>query len=104
MLKETEICTFNTETNESLLHLFWECTDSKKNWCVLVNVLKNYSLNMQYKSAPNIILDLTNPLNPDNIINQVILILKFYLYKCICLGENLSINGGMKYMQYRILK
>jgi hypothetical protein len=25
-LKETELCTFCTETKESLLHLFWECT------------------------------------------------------------------------------
>ena len=47
-LKETELCTFCTETNESLLHLFQECTYSKKkNWFSLVNVLKNCSLNMQ---------------------------------------------------------
>ena len=29
-LKETELCTFCTETKESLLHLFWECTYTKK--------------------------------------------------------------------------
>jgi hypothetical protein len=31
-LKETELCTFCTETKESLLHLFWECTYSKHFW------------------------------------------------------------------------
>ena len=28
-LKETKLCNFCTETKESLLHLFWECTYSK---------------------------------------------------------------------------
>ena len=52
---------------------------------------------MQYIYAPNIILGKVNPLDPDNTINQVILILKYYLYKCRCLGDKPSINGGLKY-------
>jgi hypothetical protein len=79
-LKETELCTFCTETKESLLHLFWECTYSKnKKWFSLVNVFKNCGFNMQYINAPNIILDIMGPLDPDNTKNQVILILKYYL-------------------------
>jgi len=55
-------------------------------------------------NAPNIILGITNPLDPDNTIsnNQVILILKYYLYKCRCLGDKPSINGGIKYLKYCI--
>ena len=52
---------------------------------------------MQYINAPNIILGIMNPLDPDNTKNQVILILKYYLYKCRCLGDKPSINGGLKY-------
>jgi hypothetical protein len=59
----TELCTFCTETKESLLHLFWECTYSKKKWFSLVNVFKNCGLNMQYINAPNIILGIMNPLD-----------------------------------------
>jgi len=33
---------------------------------------------MQYIDAPNIILGIANPLDPDNNNNQVILILKYY--------------------------
>ena len=29
-LKETELCTFCTETKESVLHLLWKCTYTKK--------------------------------------------------------------------------
>ena len=39
-------------------------------------------------------------LDPDNTNNQVILILKYYLYKCRCLGDKPSINGGIKYLKY----
>jgi hypothetical protein len=49
-----------------------------------------------------IILGITNPLYPDNTNNQVILILKYYLYKCRCLGDKPSINGGLKYLKYCI--
>ena len=101
-LKETELCTFCTETKESLLHLFWECTYSKHFWFSLVNVFENCGLNMQYINAPNIILGIMNPLDPDNTKNQVILILKYYLCKCRCLGDKPSINGGLKYLKYCI--
>ena len=88
-LKETELCTFCTETKESLLHLFWDF------WFSSVNVFENCGLNMQYINAPNIILGIMNPLDPDSTNNQVILILKYYLYICRCLGDKPSINGGL---------
>ena len=42
------------------------------------------------------------PLDPANTNNQVIYILKYYLYKCRCLGDKLSIHGGLKYLKYCI--
>ena len=51
-LKETKLCTFCTETKESLLHLFWECISSKNFWFSLVNVFKNVGLNTQYPLDP----------------------------------------------------
>jgi len=46
---------------------------------IKVNVLENCGLNMQYINAPNIVLGIANPSDPDNPNNQVILILKYYL-------------------------
>ena len=43
-----------------------------------------------------------NPLDPNNTKNQVILILKYYLYKCRCLGDKPSINAGLKYLKYSV--
>ena len=87
---------------ESLLHLFLECTYSKKKLvfiskCFLKIVVLTCSIYMHL-----IILGKMNPLDPDNTNNQVILILKFYLYKCRCLVDKPSINGGLKYLKYCI--
>ena len=56
--------------------------------------------NNKYINASNIILGIANSLRPDNTNNQVILILKLYLYECRCLGDKPSINGGIKYLNY----
>ena len=54
---------------------------------------------MQYLNAPNIILGIANPLDPHNTNNQVILILKYYLYQFRYLGDKPSINGGLQYLK-----
>jgi hypothetical protein len=69
----------------------------------LVNILESCGLNIQYINAPNVNLCKANPLDPDNTNNQVILILKYYLYKCRCLSDKPSINGGIKYLKYCII-
>ena len=74
-------------------------TYTKKNWFSLVNILESCDLNMHYINAPNIILGIANPLDPDNTNNQVILILKYYLYKCRCLGDKPSINGDINVLK-----
>ena len=71
------------------MHLFYPYT--KHCW---------FSLVIQYINAPNIILNIANPLDPDNTNNQVMLMLEYYLYKCRCLGDKSSINGGIKYLKY----
>ena len=60
-----------------------------------MNDFENCGLNMQYINAPTIILGIMKPLDPVNTNDQVILILKYYLYKCRCLGDKPSINSGL---------
>ena len=51
---------------------------------------------MQYINASYIILDIANLLDP------VFFILKYYIYKCRCVGDQPSINGDLKYLKYCI--
>ena len=46
-LKETELCTFCTETKEILLHLILGMHLPKESWFSLVNILESCGLNMQ---------------------------------------------------------
>ena len=45
-----------------------------------MNDLENCVLTMQYINASNIILGIANHLDPDDPIDQVFLILKYYIY------------------------
>ena len=81
---------------------FFGNTPTLKKWFSLVNILENCGLSMQYINAPNILLGIANPFDPDNTNNQVILILKYYLYKCRCLGDKPCIYGGTTYLKYCI--
>ena len=71
-------------------------------WFSLVNNLENCVLTMQYINASYIILGIANLLDPDDPINQVFFILKYYIYKCRCVGDQPSINGDLKYLKYCI--
>ena len=76
--------------------LILECSQG----CYPVKIIfENCGLNMQYINAPHIILDIINPLDQDNTKDQVLLILKYYLYKCRCLGDKPNINDGLKYLK-----
>ena len=54
---------------------------------------------MQYINAPHNILSIINPLDQDYTKNQIVLILKYYLYNCRCLGNKHSIKDGQKYLK-----
>ena len=62
--------------------------------------ISKYFRKLQYVNAPNIILGIANPLDPNTTNSEVILILKYYLYTCRCFGDKPSINGGTKYLKY----
>jgi hypothetical protein len=39
-LKETQLCNFCNETQETILHLFWECNFVKSLWLEMAEILK----------------------------------------------------------------
>ena len=90
---------FCTETKESVLLCLENAPTAKNEWLSLVNTLENCGLNMQYINTPTIILDIANPLDPDNTNNQAIWILKYYLYKFRYLDDKPRINGGLQHLK-----
>ena len=82
-LKETELCTFCTETKKNLVHIFWECNYVWNFWLAIGNFLKICGVSLPF-NAKDIILGLTEHSSAQGTINNVLIILKYYI-QCICL-------------------
>jgi hypothetical protein len=88
------------ETKENLLHLFWNCNlVLKKNWFA-VNFFFN---DLWYFSAREITLGISESyIENQNTVNNILLILECYIYKCRCKGESPHLHGGLQYLKHYI--
>ena len=100
-LKETELCTFCTETKESLVHIFWECNYVRNFWLSVGNFLKICGLSLPF-NAKDIILGLTEHSSAQGTINNVIIILKYYIYVCRSKCRDPDLEGGLEFLKYAI--
>ena len=98
-LKETELCTFCTETKESLVHIFWECNYVRNFWLAIGNFLKICGVSLPF-NAKDIILGLTELNSAQGTINKVVIILKYYIYVCRCKCRVLYLEGGLEFLKY----
>jgi hypothetical protein len=53
--RNTELCTFCTETKESLVHIFWEYNHVRKFWLVIDNIFEIQSWHFKLYIYLNII-------------------------------------------------
>jgi hypothetical protein len=82
-LKETKLCTFCTETQKSLVDIFCECNHVRKFWLAIGNFLKICGVSLPFK-AKDTILGLTEHNTAHDVINNVLLILNYYIDVCRC--------------------
>ena len=101
VLKETELCTFCTETKESIVHIFWECNYVRNFWLAIGNFLKICGASLPL-NAKDIILCLTEHSSAQGTINNVLIILKYYIYVCRCRCSALNLEGGLQFLKYAI--
>jgi hypothetical protein len=77
-LKETELCTFCTETKESIVHIFWECNYVRNFWLAIGNFLKICGVGLPF-NAKDIIFGLTEHSSAQGALNNLLIILKYYI-------------------------
>ena len=78
-LKETHMCTFCTETKETILHLFWECNIVRNLWLEIVEEFKD-RCNLEIPvSSLSVILGSEDF---DLSVNFYIVLIKYYIYSC----------------------
>ena len=100
-LKKTELCTFCTENKEILVHIFRECNYVWNFWLSIGNFLKICGLSLPF-NAKDIILGLTEHSSAQGIIDNVLIILKYYIYVCRCKCRDLDLEGGLEFLKYAI--
>jgi hypothetical protein len=101
-LKETELCTFCTETKESLVHIFCECNYVRKFWLAIGNFLKICGVSLPF-NAKDIILGLTEHSSAQGTINNVLITLKYYIYVCRCKYRALNLEGGLEFLNMLLI-
>jgi hypothetical protein len=70
--------TFCTESKESIVHIFGEWNHVRNIWLAIVNFLKICGVSLPF-NAKDIILGLTEHSSAQGTINNVLIILKYYI-------------------------
>jgi len=99
-------CTFCNEEDESIVHLFWDCNFTHKYWMDFQNWVNN-NLNINLLLEREIVL-FGNYRYKDFVFNNILLVLKFNIYKSRVKKEIPSFNYGKNdlkqfYLQERFI-
>lgn len=88
-------CTFCSEAKETVVHLFWDCKNSQKIWTAISKWM-NYFFSVKIKfTAENVFLNNYNK-RDSALINFVILVTKFFIYKSKVQGLMLNFSHLIK--------
>ena len=82
-LVDSQQCDFCDWDKQDLLHLLYHCPASQAIWRNLMNYFRSLDIDMSelLLSPENIVYSLLHP-RPGNVINTLVLLCKFYLFRC----------------------
>ena len=83
-LIDSESCTFCHETKETVVHLFWECKIVQNFWTHYVNWLTKYCKHIcNLKLSPELVIfGCKDNLKTDSIFDLLLLLAKYFIYRC----------------------
>ena len=98
------IAFFCNEFEESLCHLFWECCHVKKFWIDLEDMLKRKCYNCARFTFKKelVIFGTSNNIITDRTMDFIILLAKFYIYKCRFLESVPNCLSFILYLKKRL--
>ena len=83
-IKDTPLCTFGCNEEEKLTHLFYQCPKVRFFWNTMIDWLKTNCTNcdLLFFSEELIVFGLKKNIVTDKVIDLLILIGKWHIYKC----------------------
>ena len=99
-IKNHDDCFFCDSNPETIEHLFWYCDRIFPLWSALANwIWLVTEIEMEF-SLESVLLGYTNSMPCKNAINCIILVVKFFIYKCKMEGRNPDFAGIQSYLKF----
>jgi len=92
---QTDLCSFCNLKSETILHIFWECTKTKIFWNNLETTFNNrcsHSVNFRFTKSL-ILFGHCEIIRTDKICDFIILMAKFFIYRCKV--QNINLNSRL---------
>ena len=99
-IKDHEACFFCNSKPETIEHLFWYCDRIFPVWSAFANwiwLITGIEIELSLES---VLLGYTKCLPSKNVINCIILVVKFFIYKCKMEGRNPDFAGVQSYLRF----
>ena len=99
-IKDHDDCFFCDSKPETIEHLFWDCDRIFPLWNALALWIRSVTeIEIEF-SLESVLLGYTNSMPCKNAINCIILVVKFFIYKCKMEGRNPDFAGIQSYLKF----
>ena len=99
-IKDRDGCLFYDSKPETIEHLFWYCDGIFLLWSALTNWIREVTEIEVGLSFESVLLGYTNCQPCKNAINCIILVVKFFIYKCKMEGRIPDFAGVQSYLKF----
>ena len=98
MVNQSQLCTFCNNHSETIQHLFWHCEKVKTFWNELSTLIKQRCRNSHnFSFSENLVMfGQSDNVYTDEICNLMILLAKYFFYKCKVQQSCLNLNYFVK--------
>ena len=97
-IRQSDLCSFCDKETESISHLFWECESALRFWNSLSLLVSETNVLRIDFNQRNILFGISKGLLS---VNYLILVGKYYIYKCKWLGIIPKTKGFIQYLKFR---
>jgi len=94
--KESPLCSFCSSEEETLEHLLFRCTVVESFWTSLQNYFAHHDLYYKKLKEVDVIFGITEQMENQILINHILLLAKYYIYKCSLNDWSPNLNVFLK--------
>ena len=104
-IKDSPLCSFCKNENETLVHLFWECEICRQFWNDLLALIHSQCTHCERLSFTKqlVIFGTVDNVMTDRAMDFIILYAKFFIFKCKFNVNNPNLTVFLQDLRYRLI-